>query len=213
VSTDHTLEIRWFADGEPPADVVDWIESLGAAPESDRTDLYLVSDDPAMNVKFREGKMQTKHRVGTPDEVSVSDSATGARERWIKWSFPLDDDAPNLIKSDPTGLWVPVHKQRLQLELGADEQLDRLRDAGREITEPNPVEALAELTVVTSGDTVSWTVNVESEGTPERLRSTLTQIAPLFFANGSAPSFSAEQSYGYAHWLRHTVGLPEHNGA
>jgi hypothetical protein len=201
---DHTLEIRWFALGTPPSHVTDWITDLGAESESSRTDLYLLSEDPAMNVKFREGQLQTKHRVGDGKGVRVHRRVSGVRERWIKWSFPLDDDAPDLIESDPTGLWVPVHKQRLQVQLDADEQIERLQGAGLEVTEPKPVEALAELTVVRSGDTVSWTVNVESEGKPERLASTLNQILPLFFAD-SRISFEQDDSFGYAEWLRSVV--------
>lgn len=52
---DDTLEVRWFVEDAPPASVVDWIETLGAEAETARTDLYLVSRDPAMNVKLREG--------------------------------------------------------------------------------------------------------------------------------------------------------------
>lgn len=201
---DDTLEIRWFAPGPPPSHVIDWITNLGAESESNRTDLYLLSDDPAMNVKFREGQLQTKHRIGDGNVVRVNERVSGKRERWTKWSFPLDDDAPNLIKSDPTGLWVPVHKQRLQIRFNPDEQIERLRDANLTVSEPDPVDALAELTVVRSGDTVSWTVNAESEGTPERLTSTLDQIVRLFFA---APTISLETSasFGYAEWLRSVV--------
>lgn len=201
---DDTLEIRWFAPGTPPSHVTDWITDLGAESESNRTDLYLLSEDPAMNVKFREGQLQTKHRIGDGDTVRVNERVSGTRERWIKWSFPLDDDAPDLINSDPTGLWVPVHKQRLQVDLDPDEQIERLRDANLAVTEPNPVEALAELTVVRSGDTISWTVNVESEGAADRLTSTLEQIVPLFFADPTI-SFEADASFGYAEWLRSVV--------
>lgn len=201
---DDTLEIRWFAPGTPPSHVIDWITGLGAESESNRTDLYLLSKDPAMNVKFREGRLQTKHRIGEGETVRLNERVSGMRERWIKWSFPLDDDAPDLIKSDPTGLWVPVHKQRLQVELHPDEQIERLRDANLAVSEPNPVDALAELTVVRSSDTVSWTINVESDGTPKRLTSTLEQIVPLFFAD-PAVSLDASDSFGYAEWLRSVV--------
>lgn len=201
---DDTLEIRWFAPGTPPSHVTDWITNLGAKSESNRTDLYLLSEDPAMNVKFREGQLQTKHRIGDGETIRVNERVSGVRERWIKWSFPLDDDAPDLIESDPTGLWVPVHKQRLQVELDADEQIERLQGAGLEVTEPDPVDALAELTVVRSGDTVSWTVNVEAEGAPDRLTTTLEQIVPLFFAD-PAISFEEDGSFGYAEWLRSVV--------
>lgn len=202
MSIDHTLEVRWFFDGTPSPGVQDWMSGLGAEPESTRTDLYLISDDPSMNVKFREGKMQTKRRIGPRVPHGFSDTATGLRERWIKWSFPLDDDAPDLIDHDPTGLWVPVHKERMQVELGPDEQVELLEAAGLEVAEPEPAAALAELTEVTSGDHVAWTVNVESEGEPDKLLPTLEQIAPLFF-NGDAPTlFEEGHSFGYARWLQ-----------
>jgi len=193
---DHTLEVRWFYPGSPSPSLVDWITDLGAEQESTRTDLYLVSDDPAMNVKLREGKVQTKHRLGEPSGITFGEDAYGARERWVKWSFPLNG-AHDLLDEDPTGLWVPVRKERLQLTLDADDQEDLLGD----LAEPNPVEAALELTTVSARGDSAWTVCMESEGDPDGLAGTLRQAGDFLLQSLPRP-FETDRSFGYAHWIR-----------
>lgn len=193
---DHTLEVRWFYPGSPSPSLVDWITDLGAEPESTRTDLYLVSDDPAMNVKLREGKVQTKHRLGEPSAMNFGEEAHGARERWVKWSFPLNG-AHDLLDEDPTGLWVPVHKERLQLTLDEDDQKDLLGD----LAERNPVEAALELTTVSAGGESAWTVCMESEGNPDGLAATLRHAGDFLLQSAPRP-FETDRSFGYAHWIR-----------
>lgn len=193
---DHTLEIRWFVPGAPPASVIDWITDLGAQDDSTRTDLYLVSDDPAMNVKLREGKVQTKYRMTDPVPVTIDDTAQGQMERWVKWSFPTKDTpAPRV--DDPTALWHPVHKERLQLELGPSAQAARLG------TDPPSTDADAaiELTVVESRGTKAWSICVEAEGAPHALDPTLSALAPHWFEQGAPPDLPADRSFGYASWL------------
>src|SRR6056297_2721638 len=143
---DDTLEVRWFVDGPQPDEVVDWIQSLGAEAESARTDLYLVSGDPAMNVKLREGKVQTKHRIGDRTPIQFADEVAGVQERWVKWSFPTVEQHHDLFDEDPTGLWVPVHKERLRLVLSPEDQEDLLS----RLIESDPAEAKIELTQVRS---------------------------------------------------------------
>jgi len=195
---DDTLEARWFVDGSPPRNVVDWIQSLGAEAESARTDLYLVSDDPAMNVKLREGKVQTKHRIGDRMPISFTDEVDGIQERWVKWSFPTVEQHHDLFEDDPTGLWVPVHKERLRLELSPEEQSTRLP----RLIEPDPADAKIELTEVRSQDQRAWTICVEAEGRPDALPGTLQQAGNHLFGQGHPPSLSAARSFGYAHWLQ-----------
>lgn len=195
---DDTLEVRWFVNGSPPDEVVDWMESLGAEAESARTDLYLVSDDPGMNVKLREGKVQTKHRIGDRTPISFADSVDGTQERWVKWSFPTAEQHHDLFDDDPTGLWVPVHKERIRLELSADEQDDLLP----RLIESDPVVAKIELTEVRSGDHEAWTICMEAEGRPDALPGTLQQTGNHLFSQGSPPPLSADHSFGYARWIQ-----------
>jgi hypothetical protein len=195
---DDTLEVRWFVDGPQPTEVADWIRSLGAEAESARTDLYLVSDDPAMNVKLREGKVQTKHRIGDRTPIQFADEVEGVQERWVKWSFPTVEQHHDLFDEDPTGLWVPVHKERLRLVLSPDDQADLLS----RLIESDPAEAKIELTQVRSKGLQAWTICMEAEGRPEALPGTLQQTGTYLFSQGTPPSLSPPHSFGYAQWIQ-----------
>lgn len=195
---DDTLEVRWFVDGAPPSSVVDWIKSLGADAESARTDLYLVSEDPAMNVKLREGKVQTKHRIGDRTPITFADEVDGIQERWVKWSFPTVEQHHDLFDDDPTGLWVPVNKERIRLVIEPKEQaelLDRL-------IESDPAVAKIELTEVRAEGQQAWTICMEADGRPEALPGTLQQVGNHLFSQGTPPSLPEVQSYGYARWIQ-----------
>ncbi len=193
-----TLEVRWFIDGAPPSSVVDWMKSRGADPESARTDLYLVSDDPAMNVKLREGKVQTKHRIGDRTPVEFAETVKGVQERWVKWSFPTVEQHHDLFDDDPTGLWVPVHKERIRLVIDPDEQADRLDH----MIESRPSVAKIELTNVRAEGQRAWTICMEAGGRPETLPGTLQQMGRHLFSQGSPPELTREHSYGYARWIQ-----------
>lgn len=193
-----TLEVRWFVEGPSPNSVVDWVQSLGAEAESARTDLYLVSSDPAMNVKLREGKVQTKHRIGDRTPIQFGDNVEGIQERWVKWSFPTVEQHHDLFDEDPTGLWVPVHKERRRLSLSPKKQSELLS----RLIEPDPVEAKIELTEVRSQGLQAWTICMEAEGRPDALPGTLQQTGNHLFSKGSPPSFSSDHSFGYAQWIQ-----------
>jgi hypothetical protein len=195
---DDTLEVRWFVDGAPPDPVVDWIHSLGAEAESTRTDLYLVSDDPGMNVKLREGKVQTKHRMGDRTPITFADAVHGVQERWVKWSFPTVEQHHDLFNDDPTGLWVPVNKERIRLEIDPDEQAEVLDH----MIESNPAEAKIELTEIRAEGQQAWTICMEAEGRPKALPGTLQQMGNYLFGQGTPPSLSKDDSYGYARWIQ-----------
>jgi len=195
---DDTLEVRWFVHGPPPPAVVDWIRSLGAEAETTRTDLYLVSEDPGMNVKLREGKVQTKHRMGDRPPISFGDTVNGIQERWVKWSFPTVEQHHDLFEDDPTGLWVPVHKERLRLEVEPDEQADLLDH----MIEADPAEAKIELTEVRAEDHRFWTICMEAEGRPEALPGTLQQMGNHLFSQGTPPELTREASFGYSRWIQ-----------
>ena len=193
-----TLEVRWFVDGTPPDKVIDWVQSLGAEAESARTDLYLVSDDPAMNVKLREGRVQTKHRIGNRTPISFTQDVEGVQERWMKWSFPTIEQHHNLFDEDPAGLWVPVHKERLRLAISPEEQSSLFS----KMIEPDPAEAKIELTQVRSRDRRGWTICMEAEGSAEALPGTLQQTGNHLFGEGQPPILSTNHSFGYARWIQ-----------
>jgi len=202
---DDTLEVRWFVEDAPPSSVVDWIERLGAEAETARTDLYLVCSDPAMNVKLREGKVQTKRRIGDRTPIEFADAVRGVQERWVKWSFPTVEQHHDLFNDDPTGLWVPVHKERLQLEVAPAEQSDLLDH----MIESDPASAKIELTEVRAEDRQAWTICMEAEGRPDALPGTLQQMGTHLFSQGRPPTLTDDHSFGYTRWIQRVTGVAE----
>jgi hypothetical protein len=205
---DQTLEVRWFYDGMPPDAVVSWFESLNPHQQSEREDLYLISNDPSLNVKLREGKIQLKRHSGGRTRTAFSSAVRGVREYWQKWSFPLTADAPDLFTDDPSGLWMPVTKSRMQRVYEPDEQRALLDT----LDEPNPAKALVELTRVTQGEHTAWTICMEAEGQAEALEGTLRQMGCYVFNQDTPPDLAPAHSFGYVRWLErleaHAAGVP-----
>lgn len=193
-----TLEVRWFVEGAPPTEITEWMREIGASAESARTDLYLVSDDPAMNVKLREGNVQTKHRLGERSRIQFGDAVAGVKERWVKWSFPTVEQHHDLFDDDPTGLWVPVHKERMKRSIDPSEQANMLDH----MIEDNPTTAEIELTDVRSGSHRAWTICMEAKGRAEALSGTLQQMGNHLFSQGIPRSLAVDHSFGYARWIQ-----------
>jgi hypothetical protein len=196
---DQTLEVRWFCDGSLPESVVDWFMGFDPEKQPDREDLYLISDDPSLNVKLRGGHVQLKRRSGDQPAIRFCERVEGRREYWQKWSFPLTDDAPHPFADDPLGVWLPVEKSRYQREYGPGAQR-RLFTA---LDEEHPAMALVELTQVVSGPHEAWTICVEAKGDLETLPGTLRQVGRYIFGQGTPPALGLPPSYGYVRWLEH----------
>jgi hypothetical protein len=194
---EHTLEVRWFYDGLPPDDVVAWFSNLNPAQHPVREDLYLISDDPSLNVKWRNGRIELKRRSGDRVEASFAEGVQGTREEWQKWSFPLTKDAPNIRHNDPSSLWLAVEKSRLQRVYKPSEQRALLGT----LDEPDPANALVELTRVTCGDCTAWTICMEAKGPAHALPGTLRQMGRFVFSHGIPLDLSPLQSFGYVRWL------------
>jgi hypothetical protein len=120
-------EIRWFTQQAQPA-LLDWFAQQGQQFDRTpaRTDYYLVGAGGAdLAPKLREGKVEIKHRRGTPEPYALTGSARGYLEQWVKWSFQLDPADP--LATQITGaradedFWVAVYKQRMGVKLGPDQ--------------------------------------------------------------------------------------------
>ena len=193
---DRTLEVRWFIDGPIPFAVNEWADDLDLQHQSTRTDRYLISQDGGMNVKVRNGQIQTKRRLDGPDPLSFSEAVRGYREHWLKWSFPISGAHADRPAQDPDGLWVPVHKVRRQRMFSTNEY-DTLLDAPLD----QPTHSKLELTEVCVGEAEAYTICVEAEGPDACLHETLNAVGAALFEEDDAPDLGPDQSFGYAKWL------------
>lgn len=194
----HTLEVRWFKDGPLPSSVVEWIQSKEAQTESARTDLYLLSTDPAMNIKLREGRIETKRRTGERTKITFSNDVQGVQEWWTKWSFPTVEHHQELFEEDPSALWVPVHKERIRITFTPKMQSRMLP----RLIESSPAKAKLELTKLRAQKQEAWTICLEAEGRRNVLSGTLQQTGKHIFSRTFPLQLTTNDSFGYSRWLQ-----------
>ncbi|WP_263786281.1 hypothetical protein [Salinibacter grassmerensis] len=193
-----TLEARWFGPAPLPDALHKWFAALGPVETFTQTDLYLPAEDPALNLKMRDGQLQIKRRLAGPLSTAFSDAASGRCEQWGKWTLDLADSASHLWDDDPTDLWVPVKKTRRQLSFAPGEQ-----SALTERLPTTPAATLeAELTTVEADEETAWTFCLEAEGPVAGLVDTLTAAGAVVLDETLPVSLAPDQSFGYVRWLQ-----------
>ncbi len=189
----HTFEMRWFF-AAPPLDVIRHFDGAVARTPS-RTDWYAVPCDPGCGIKLREGRLETKLRVGTHG-IRTFHEMSGHLESWKKWTLEF---APGEFPEEQTlaqSGWLAVKKQRfLQHFAVADErviEIDHRPSDGCEF----------EMTELTVQQQHWWTVAFEAVGPVDRLPTNLFHVAGHILQRGGRRlPFGSESSFGYAHWL------------
>jgi hypothetical protein len=119
----RSKEIRWFTQGENKR-ISSWFakQELDFTTIIPRRDHYLVALDNEHTIpKLREGRVEIKHRVGTPRIHQLTPNAVGYFEEFVKWSFQLDARdalAEDIIDANKYATeWVEVDKERMGLKL------------------------------------------------------------------------------------------------
>ena len=97
VQVTDTTELRWFATGRVPADVLSWFARDGRAGHVERRcDTYRADRRPDAGVKrrFRE-TLELKARVSAGGHLVLAPGLAGRLETWRRWSPAehLVDDA------------------------------------------------------------------------------------------------------------------------
>ena len=199
----NSLEVRWFGTGPPPRALDGWLAGLGPGETSTRTDRYLSPLGPSFNLKLRsEGGefVEMKRRLADAERRDFGPDVAGAVEQWYKWSFSLDH-RPGLWTTDRTGLWIPVEKTRSLRVLDDDEG----RSLGDGIAWTD-VTAHVEVTEVMALGKTAWTCGLEATGPVDELERAVTLVGSELFGEDFPVALPAEQSFGYAEWLRRLTG-------
>lgn len=199
----QTAEIRWFHQGNIPADILEWF--CQSAPQPDqypsRTDYYfhLFSCNDTLGIKLREGRVEIKQRTHQHGVIHLHEQVVGAMEAWQKWSFSLSqaDDILPVINASPLN-WVEVDKarQQQQYQITGNNQIVAL-------SVDTPVEqgCNLELTQIQVDGKAWWTVGFESFGDESALESNLLLTARHIFAKNRPPRLRMLESYSYPGWL------------
>ena len=198
----HTIETRWFGQGEIPSEISDWFGACPGPAELQplRRDHYLRNiDGDGLSLKLREGGLEIKQRRYDHGLVRLHGSIEGLVEAWVKWRFPLDQAIfPFPAAIDGSGNWFAVEKRR---------RLRRYGVGGRRLVPliAPPGAAYAgcdlELTSVRAGGDLWWTVAFESASQGQNGLDRLLALTGLAFAETTPPQLLASNSFSYPLWL------------
>jgi len=165
----ETTELRWFADGSLPDDVISWFTQSGTVGAVElRTDTYRVGGRPDLGVKRRSGlTLELKRRLRIDEELALGTGLAGRTETWRKWSPATSSE---LNGHDPP--WVAVRKHIVKRLFSDDGEERRFSyDARAGMAAGCDVE-LADVSV---GGVRAWTFAFAAFGpAPTRRRAILT---------------------------------------
>ncbi|PVD52361.1 hypothetical protein DC498_09595 [Terrimonas sp.] len=117
-------EIRWFKDNSDQ-NILDWFagQDLSFKNTDARADYYLRLGKDDITVKLREGNIEIKQRIGSPEPGKLRENAEGYFENWVKWSFNADKDDELVKEIIQAGKyeWIETIKTRIGLKLTLDE--------------------------------------------------------------------------------------------
>jgi hypothetical protein len=176
------------------------IERLGPFAEGieQREDRYLVEPWlPDLGVKIRGAvQLDLKAYRGSPGEMVVPGCGRGSLEIWERWTFPLDSSA---LPPPDAPDWIALRKvrRRRSFLLAGGQVVER------PLSEAERPGCSVELTEVTIGPDVWWTLGFEAWGHPETLGRDLNATAD-FLCQGPMPEgvdLQPRDSMSYARWL------------
>jgi hypothetical protein len=188
-----TREVRWFFEGPPAGDVLDWFMSgPGTITDEYRSDLY---DQTAalrgVGRKLRAGtSLDTKVRRSQTRDIELAAGLGGHVEDWVKVSEPARDTMPLFAR--PIELTKHIRTRRYALpregEVGA----------GCEV----------ELAEVRAQGTVWWTICFETLGPPQLRADSLAAGIHGFVQDSPLPDFvhtDATASHSYPDWIARSL--------
>ncbi len=201
----YTSEVRWFASGSPPANVVAWFSDRGRSALVElRRDAYRVSLDHSSSVKRRDrGPLELKRRHGITPRLEFGPGLAGRVEEWRKHQV-----------EEPLGTidwqWSAVDKVVLTRTFALDGAGSAVEVGTRDSSAP---ACDIELATVTAGDLVAWSFAMEACGDgPERSALLSRSLDALLHRLPPAPAEfvdAIEVDMGYPEWLAETIWRDE----
>ncbi len=195
-----TSEVRWFATGPLPDDVVAWFarqKSIAAVEE--RCDTYLLRGIEGTGVKYRNQRvLEVKLCHSADANLDLGNGLSAPVLRWLKWR-PAELDATWSASGTRR---VDVHKVVLTSSFASIDGS----------VAPHALPGIAsvpackiELAAVEVGDVVAWTLGLEASGPVEARRRVLLD-SWRFIAGERPPSCNGsggrlDVSAAYPDWL------------
>jgi hypothetical protein len=196
-----TSEVRWFAPGRPPADVIEWFSDGGSAGTTERRfDIYHLNSRSDVGTKRRSRRtVEVKVRGDAHGTLVLEAGLEGPLEEWRKWA-PADGDP---VWPSPEAPQVEVHKTVLTRTFTRD---------GDEVAGPASFDdhmftgCDVEIAVLTVGAVESWTLAFEAFGPREdRLETVLAAWEALIVDAPADLGQHFGRACSYPEWLETTA--------
>lgn len=197
-----SAEVRWFFEGDVPANVARWFAAFEPVEEPARSDRYAVLKGAlGLGVKLRSGRFEIKTRTGSERSTLLAPRAMGPVEEWLKWSLAGDWTvglAATLGELDqPVAIDVAKERQLVRLSL-IDGNVQR-SPAG----EVPGTGCRVELATVDVQDERWWTLGAEAYADAACRRATLRAcLASLLRPSPPPLNLPAVASAAYPKWLQ-----------
>ena len=194
-NTGDTTELRWFADGPLPSEVLDWLTDRGSAGALEhRADTYRVDDRADVGVKHRSLRtLELKQRLAVRDILELEPGLAGPIEEWRRWS-----PAGDRVTVGTDDIWLEVRKRTYKRRFIGDATETRW-------TSDIPIGVVSgcdvEVTSLTIGEVESWTFALAAFGPAERRVDALVM--------GWNAIRGPELPDGFIEQLRLSCGYPE----
>ncbi len=196
-----TLEVRWIHRGPVPEAMIAWLGPFADWIER-REDRYFVDPtSPDLGVKIRDAaRLDLKASRGTLGRLTVPGAGRGRLELWEKWSFPLDASA--LPPADAPG-WLGLAKARRRRSFAVDDD----EVVARPLDQVDLPGCTIELSEVSIGESVWWTLAFEATGSDESLERNVHATAARLFREPSPDPklLDLRHSTSYVRWLHRRV--------
>lgn len=187
-----TREVRWFAPGDPPDDVLEWFTGNGAVIDrARRIDRYdTTSARLGIGVKRRgHESVDAKYRLAF-EEADLGNGLRGVVEDWVKISRPTPDDATLFTES----ALVAVEKELMTRTFPLPSASDRDAPTGCEV----------ELSRATSMGRPFWSLCFETYGHPGDREAALLHGITSLLRESPIPEgliVVGDDSCGYPAWI------------
>lgn len=211
MSSELSVELRWFFNGLMPAEVPDWFVNQlpGNEPsqEDPRKDLYfIVRDREDLGLKISRGSLELKWRQDSQPFLLSEFGIIGVKETWIKekWGY---------AKKYANNLEMAFGKPNLK---GSRVEVQKIRsmrkykvEASGNLIDLAPGESAVrllkvELTSLTKHDNPWWTFAIEISGEPQNLHEVFSAAVKIILLGHPQLDLHADHSYGYPQWLAHS---------
>jgi hypothetical protein len=194
-----TSELRWFALGRPPRDVMAWFSAACTAGNVEhRCDIYRVNGRHDAGLKHRFGRIpEVKVRRAVGPTITLEAGLEASLEEWRKWT--ATDGDPEL--PGPNARWIEIDKTVLTRTF---------TPSGREVAGPaSHADGTfsgcdVEIAAVTVGALETWTFAFEAFGAKADRRRAVLSSWETLVAQSHVPEHLGERfdrAAGYPEWL------------